>query len=388
MASTSRRTRPPLIDCVQSEASRFHFLQAVRVLEQNLAFHSNGDGKVPRRPVGRDHAPSREVLRFRSDASLRFPAGPIVKVQPERNGKQENTDWQDETDEKLLPRLEMLVSFMGLTGPSGVLPQHYTVRMIRAARNKERSMRDFFDMFNHRLISLFYRASEKHSFPLSYERVRVRREGEDAVTQALYSLVGLGTKSTRERMAVDDETIVHYSGHFARSPRSAVALVIMLQDRFGVQATVEQFRGQWLALASSDRSLMPCEDYPRGLNNQLGKDMIAGSRVWDVQSRFRVRLGPLKLEEFTRFTAMGDQLAPMCAAIRLFVGPELDFDVQPVLRADAVPQSKLGGDPETGARLGWTTWIGGGQRSDDFDEAAFYVEYEGCRLDAASRRGL
>jgi hypothetical protein len=143
---------------------------------------------------------------------------------------------------------EMTVPFLGLTGPAGVLPQHYTARLIRALRNRDLATRDFFDLFNHRLISLFYKAAEKHWFPLGFERTRhgheKRRQTEDSVTAALYSLVGLGTGGTRHRTAIDDQSIVHYGGHFSRTTRSAVALELMLEDRFAVHARVLQFQGQ------------------------------------------------------------------------------------------------------------------------------------------------
>lgn len=392
MASSSRRTRTPLIERLEAEASRFEFVQAVRVLERSVAFNGHADMDTAlasaklRYPVGGDHHPAREIVRFRTVSSLRFPVGPIVKLQrPKPSHGHESEAMPSTVADGDDARLEMHVSFMGLTGPGGVLPQHYTARLIRALRNRDLATRDFFDLFNHRLISLFYKAAEKHWFPLGFERTRhghnKRRQTEDSVTAALYSLVGLGTGGTRHRTAIDDQSIVHYGGHFSRTTRSAVALELMLEDRFGVHARVLQFQGQWLSLDPADRSMMPSSKRPKGMNNQLGVSMIAGDRVWDVQSRFRVQLGPLTLKQFSRFTSMGDSLARMCSMIRLFVGPEFDFDIQPILMANEVPQSQLGGDPSSGARLGWTTWIGGAPRSGDFTGAAFYTESEDSRLE-------
>ena len=41
--------------------------------------------------------------------------------------------------------------------------------------------------------------------------------------------------------------------------------------------------------------------------------------------------------------------------VRFYAGPELDFDVELVLKKDEVPGSTLGGDG--GPRLGWTSWL-------------------------------
>ena len=96
----------------------------------------------------------------------------------------------------------MVVSFLGLTGPSGVLPRHYTELMLNRIRDKDYSLRDFLDLFNHRLISLFYRAWEKSRLPLGYERSRFDDPDRepDLATWALYCLVGLGTEGLRGRL--------------------------------------------------------------------------------------------------------------------------------------------------------------------------------------------
>src|SRR5262249_36267283 len=132
-----------------------------------------------------------------------------------------------------LPPLEMLVAFLGLTGPQGVLPQHYTALLLRRIREKDHALHDFLDLFNHRAVSLFYRAWEKYRLPFAYERSRLDGSEEaDACTRSLYCLVGLGTGSQRGRLAIDDEAFLFYSGHFAHHPRSASGLEGLLEDYF------------------------------------------------------------------------------------------------------------------------------------------------------------
>ena len=63
----------------------------------------------------------------------------------------------------------MKVNFMGLSSPQGVLPTPYTELIIERTQKKDNALRDFLDLFNHRLISFFYRAWEKHHFFVSYE---------------------------------------------------------------------------------------------------------------------------------------------------------------------------------------------------------------------------
>src|SRR5207244_6114260 len=97
------------------------------------------------------------------------------------------------------------VPFMGLTGPNGVLPRHYTELLMRArdAKGPERHVvRDWFDLFNHRLISLFYRAWTKYRFWTAYERGEYAQPEPDLFTLSLYSLIGLGSQSLRNRLRV------------------------------------------------------------------------------------------------------------------------------------------------------------------------------------------
>jgi type VI secretion system protein ImpH len=101
--------------------------------------------------------------------------------------------------------------------------------------------------------------------------------------------------------------------------------------------------------------------------------VVVGQRVWDVQSKFRVRLGPIGYRQFCRFMPSGDALRPICQMIRSYAGVQHDFDVQPVLRAEEVPWCWLGdrGDP---ARLGWNTWVRSRTFEHDVDDAVFYLE--------------
>jgi type VI secretion system protein ImpH len=267
----------------------------------------------------------------------------------------------------------MAISFLGLIGPTGVLPRHYTQLVIERTRHKDFSLRDFLDVFQHRLIALFYRAWRKFRFYVGYERaVESGRPGSDDFTQALLALVGLQTDHLRGRQQVDDETWLYYAGQFAHAPRNATSLAAMATDYLGVPARVMQFVGQWLYLSRSDQSALPS---PRNAswNNQLGQNVVIGERVWGVEQKFRLRIGPLTYDQFRRFLPCGDRLLRTAQFVRSYVGPEFDFDVQPVLLANEVPFCRLGsvGEP---SRLGWNTWLCSRSPARDGVDAVFVNE--------------
>jgi type VI secretion system protein ImpH len=103
-------------------------------------------------------------------------------------------------------------------------------------------------------------------------------------------------------------------------------------------------------------------------------DLVVGSRVWDVQSKFRLRIGPLSWREFQALMPNATALRPLCQFTRTYVGPELDFDIQPVLKRDEVPPTQLSPDTEDGPFLGWNTWMPSESRDRDVDDAVFVLE--------------
>lgn len=374
MAAPRSRANRALIDGLLAEPHRFDFFQAVRVLEWLTARDQpsavdtghSPDEQRRRQSVGGDANPRAESVRFRTALSLAFPSCPVAAVQPlaDPGNGASNGD---------LPQHEMTVNFMGLAGSGGVLPLHYTRLLIERTRDKDISLRDFFDLFNHRLISLFYRAWEKYRFPSGYQRAQ-REGGDERVdlfTYCLYSLIGMSTDGLRGRVIVGDQALLLYAGYFANRHRNAISFERMVADYFDVPAHVEQFQGQWLRLEPGDRSRLPDAELPAGLNNCLGQTTVLGSSVWDVQSRFRVRLGPLTYERFFDFTPAGRGLPAVCELARLYAGSEFDFDVQPVLLKNEAPPCQLGAAEEPRPRLGWNTFLKTRELEEDFTGAAF-----------------
>src|SRR5207249_1457282 len=133
-------------------------------------------------------------------------------------------------------------------------------------------------------------------------------------------------------------------------------------------------RGQWLHLDPDSQTCLGREGGAGG----LGASAVAGERVWDLRNKIRLRVGPLSYGQFLgllpdRTPAPGRKAFFLLThLVRLYVGPELDFDVQLILGADDVPESYLGDAEESdGARLGWNTWVRSLATSDDADDAVF-----------------
>jgi type VI secretion system protein ImpH len=309
---------------------RFEFFQAVRLLERSLP---------KRKPIGMDALPREEVVRFGSRVALSYPIGDVSRIE-----LPDPPAFPDDPG----PPARMQVDFMGAaTGHmAGSLPVPYIVALLEEERERRHAFRDFLDTFNHRLVSLFYRAWKKSRLALMHET-----PGQSAYEPALFSLIGMGTGHLRDRLPVQDEALLSRAGLLMRTPAPALAIEALIASYFGVPARIEPFIPTWYPLEPEDRSRI-------GLGKAtLGRDAVLGGEVLLLQSKFRVRIGPLRRDQYERLLPHGPSFAALWRCVRLAAGPDLDFDIQLVMAAAEVPRLRLETGAEQPGRLGGSIWL-------------------------------
>ena len=312
-----------LRELMENEPFRVRFFQAVRLMER-LA--------PDRETVGLFVHPSREVVHFASRQSTSFPSSEVHA-----------TEWPEGKPAR------MLVNFMGLTGPLGALPLYYTELVMHRSRERNHSVRDFLDIFNHRIISLFYRAWEKYRFAIPYER-----DERDQMSQMLMDLIGLGTAGLQDRQDVCDDALLFYSGLLSQRPRSVLGLQQIVADYFDVPIEIDQFAGAWYKL---DRKTQTCLLDGHTQSECLCMGAVVGDEIWDQQSVVRIRIGPLPLERYLELLPTGSAYASLWSLVRFYFNDELDFELQLVLQRDQTPMCELGAEGEAAPQLGWVTWM-------------------------------
>jgi type VI secretion system protein ImpH len=322
-------------DRLAADPTSFGFFQAIRLLER---------ANPEKAPVGEYADPADEVVRFSVPPSLAFPASEIQSLESQADGP-----------------ARMAVNFFGLTGPQGVLPYHYTQLVADRLREKDPTMRDFFDLFHHRMISLFYRAWEKYRFPVSFERNQ-----QDRLTRHIGELIGLGFDRPDEQRWVRRETLLYYAGLVASRQRSALALQEMLEDYFKVPVEVQQFIGAWYPLGEEVQCFL--DDTPPVGVAGLGEGTPIGDEMWDQQARVRLRVGPLTRPQYEDFLPRGKAYKALREMTHFFGGDGFDFELQLVLARDEVPRTELGSEPGEGLPLAWGTWLRTGPLDRDPDD--------------------
>ncbi len=315
--------RWPIARTLDREPWHFEFFQAVRLLQRM---------SPQRQVVGRFSNPRDEAVRFGAHASVGFPASEIQALARPAAGP-----------------VALTVNFMGLTGPLGVLPLAYSSLVIDRVRARDGAMRDFFDLFNHRIVSLFCQAWEKYRFAIAYER------GErDRFSFQVRALIGLGTPGLENRQHVSDDSLLYFSGLLGLHARSATGLRQLLIDYFGVPVEVDQFVGAWYPV---EPDLQCCLGLESSDSERLNLGALVGDEIWDQQSRVRVRMGPLTLEQYLDFLPGGEAHRRVRALTSFFAKGEFDVELQLVLRRAEVPPCELKFGGGVVPQLGWTSWV-------------------------------
>lgn len=342
MAPHGWRKSPSVGAWLEERGEEFDFFQAVALLEnEHLGEHAgarvpsgegDGDASTRRRKaagIGTGPAPHREAVKLRSSIAMSFPTSDIERVR------------------KAGDRTEMTVRLMGLAGALGPLPPPYAELVARRAVHHDFALRDFLDIFNHRLLSLFYLVRKRHRIGLG-----VRSPIEDDSARYLFALIGLGTPGLRDRLGVPDRALLHYAGTLSRPVRTMAGLEVMLRRHFGVAVSGTPLTGQLCWIERDDRTAIG----RTGRRRSLGRDVSIGDRVWIQDAAFELSVGPLASDQVDRFLPGGDALGPLCALVDMYAGDVASYSLRLLADPSAVHQARLG--RRHGARLGYTAWLG------------------------------
>jgi type VI secretion system protein ImpH len=292
---------------------------------------------------GRALRPVDEPVRLGQDPDLSFAPAPLASFEAKAG----------ET-----PRLQ--VRLFGLFGPNGPLPIHLTEYAYERLRHAgDPTLSRFLDIFHHRFLALFYRA-----WAQAQPHVNRDRPKDDRFTAYVGAFLGMSPAAFRDRDTLPDLAKFFHVGALIRQVRNPEGLRHILQHFFRVPVQIEEFVGHWLSLSTDERSSLT----PGGAS--LGSGAVLGSRVWDRQHKFRIRLGPLTLQQYESFLPGGMLLKKLVDWVRMYLCYELDWDVRLLLKQSEVPKLALG----KRQRLGWTTWLGDRRADTSADDLCLDAE--------------
>jgi type VI secretion system protein ImpH len=306
-----------LLEQMAAEPWRFDFYQVLRQLER-------ANPQSPR--IGLSAARRDEYVELGQDPYLEFPASNLASISA-RNG-----------------RLKIVVKFLGLLGPQGALPLATTDESLGWLLMRDDAFPRFLDLFNNRFLQLFFRAWA-NSRPIAQHD----RPSDDRFIAYLGSFIGRGTDPYADLDSIPDIAKLEFAGLIAPKAKSASRLMRLLRGLFGTKVEVDEFVGSWLSFDPGDRTAIGRK------HAALGKDLLLGSSVFSVEDKIRIRLYVKDFAQYESFLpAEGSRLAkPLADAVFLYIGDELDWDVELAIPSGEVSPVKLG----KSGRLGWTSWV-------------------------------
>jgi len=386
MATENRQSTPDLtrqsdlLKKIQREPWRYDFFQLVRLLEHYQPVpearssgstlseaHSKGAGKEQQAPapvettdhtlstdqanaqtlapIGKYYPPRKEPLRFSMNPSLAFEGASVHKLTVGGEGRLAHAE-----------QWELEVNFWGMVGSKGVLPFHYRELVLQRLRKKDASMKHFFDLLDHRSLSLFYRAWKKYRVAIAFEENQRLdpKYNRDRYGEMIKGLLGLSSKTDANFYQARGAEF-NCAGLISRRVCSPLALSQAIKQQFGLEVDILPFRGQWQTMPEDIRTR---SGNRLGRNHVLGLQAILGEKTWAIQNRFTVQFKDIDYDKFIRLVSGTDMLTSMYSLIRTMAGVALDFDLSLEVQQRKLPATRLA-DQQTPPLLGWNSKVHG-----------------------------
>lgn len=299
-------------------------------------------------PIGLARRPQQESFRLGQSASLIFapreisevvlPGGVHPRLSGDANPRSGNNP--------LLPMVR--VYGLGMLGPNGPLPLHYTeIVRERSENHHDTTLADFLDLFHHRYLTHMYRA-----WAQSQAAAGLDRADDEVFSRYVARLTGHDPLEIRDSVLPAHARLAA-STHLAREARNPDGMAATLARFFAVPVQLQEFVLHWIRIDHEDRTHLG----QARASSVMGVGAMAGEVVADRQNKFRLVLGPLQLGQYLRFTPQGRDLPLLVEWVRGFVGHEFVWEVELRVRNDSTPPARL----QEGEKLGWSTWLGGAE---------------------------
>lgn len=352
MSTTYTRAAPTIFERLLTNPQRFYFFQAVSL----LLLHLKEQGVAPHKAlIGH--------LRFENSLSLGFPSSDIealrieletaidaatAAAQPSRGGR--------------LRHIAITPTFMGFLGLHGTLPNHYTQAVADLQHaNKDDAVRAFFDIFQTRIVALFYDAWRK--FRVEYT---IGCDGDEFLP-TLLSLTGRQARATPHiqestsvltaesagagQSCIDTTVFAHYAGILRQRPIGSDILARVLTDYLGVTITARETVGYWDNLGPAEmwRLGSPC--------TVLGERTVLGKRMWRPDLRICLTIGPLTRTQFEGFTPKTARIKAITRLVAVFGNPTLSYEIALVLRVQDVERLAFAAPGSRPQAIGYGTFM-------------------------------
>lgn len=318
MDTESRQSSDHLVADLLENPQQYNFYTAANLLERYLS-----------RLQSESDFTENYCLRFSADTLLKFPESDVSSVIA-------NLD----TGAKYCINSPVL----NLAGAFGPLPYTDTEQLLAYAREKNSSLNDFLDIFNHRLMQFLYENRKKQVFYYDLRPIE-----DNQLSQLLYAFSGMRYPNAKKLMPLPPQTHLYLTSLLIQRHCTSHNLRFFLETLFGVPVEVHQFSGAWWGMEVEDITLIG----ESGQNQILGENVVLGEQVWDQTSIVKLQLGPLTWEQFMGDLPIGNTFDRLKQSILFYTRTNYTCVLLLVVAESQVKPMHLGQQ----TYLGWTTWL-------------------------------
>lgn len=319
VAGYAHKSASEILEDLRATPGNFAFVQAV-----GLATHHVRE---------RGFTVGKETLRYSVNPSLAFPPGDI-----------ESLDF--DLPEEGPARITMMLNLLGLHGAGSPLPEYFTEYVARNCDDTD-PLRDFFDLFNHRLISILYAIWDKYRYYAQYEA-----GARDLLSQRFFGFIGAGVNETRAAKTIQWPRLMAYMGLIALNGEATGSLESILRHYFRHnEVTIIPCIPRWIQIPDDQQTRLGEE------NCSLGQDFILGDEIRDQIGKFRIRVDNLGWDAFLSFLPCNEKFSELKAVVDFVLKSRFSFDVELRLKPGEIRPWILG-DGKGETLLGWSTWCG------------------------------
>lgn len=236
------------------------------------------------------------------------------------------------------------INFTGIAGIQGPLALVYTEQVFRNTRARDNAAATFLDIFNHRIISLFY---SSHSTIPGFAPISPHQSPIGKI------LLALGGQEASYIPHPELKTyLLTYKHLFWKCVRSAENLRQILSSFFSAEVFVGEFYGQYVPI---DPQKLTRIGIRGGEFNTLGRDAFLGDRSWRQDRKIQIMIHDMKLEQYALFNPYteGMNLLHFIRICRSYVPSTIGFEAYLSVQKGHKKTTILGQQHY----LGFDTWL-------------------------------
>lgn len=262
-------------------------------------------------PLGSTFSPTQDAVRFRPHPGMGFPVSTLKAVQTDPEHPEQPPT--------------VRTTFMGLYGVDSPLPTSY-LDDIAQRRDGHEGLEAFLDIFNHRMMTQFYRIWRKYNYPATFEA-----GGTDKTSRSLMALTGIthGPTPTSRLLALLQPLM--------RTTRTAEGIVSVIKTQ-APQTQVTVNPHQVIKMSTGDQQARLSPTQPQ----RFGDNLVLGSQAEEVNYRIGIALYTEDPAEATGWLPGGQLGEDVFMLLGVYLGCDYDASLTLTIPMSLAPLPQLG----------------------------------------------